>query len=494
MIVDERDRKDYYNPSRELFWDHCTVVAKRYHLGPGMVQHEEARDIDFGLIRNLDPEQPVFTVTTDKGVHHARVVVMAVGPANQAVMPGMAPGDRHPGACHSMHTKSIPDPLVAAKIAAGKVTNVVVVGGGLVSSQIVDLAVRRGVTKVWHLMRGPLKVKPFDIDLSWLSKFRNLEHASFWSAETDEDRLDLILKARNGGSLTARFLKIERGHLDSGRATMHTFTSIVDRQWDAETGTWTIRTDPPIPDLPPIDYIHYATGVKTDFAELPMLQTMLQKHPIPGVGGFPCLNDDLMWTDDIPLYANGRLAALRLGPGAHNLVGARAGAERVAWSVEEYLTGPDPAGLHSNSHGPSIIKPTNRARNPKIVTVSQHRREVIPEQLDQPMHAGARQSRTEMRAEKRDLKVQQQEEQFLLTKIQRSLSKVSLSSDDRFSATSSSSGDGVSSVQLDSNPSDDDEDTSYLEESIPESGELKRQQKLGYVIGNGSRFEALSVE
>jgi hypothetical protein len=31
-------------------------------------------------------------------------------------------------------------------------TNVMVVGGGLISAKIGDLAIRRGVTKVWHIM------------------------------------------------------------------------------------------------------------------------------------------------------------------------------------------------------------------------------------------------------------------------------------------------------------------------------------------------------
>lgn len=31
-------------------------------------------------------------------------------------------------------------------------------------------------------------VKPFDVDLSWMGKFRNHEKASFWSADTDEGK------------------------------------------------------------------------------------------------------------------------------------------------------------------------------------------------------------------------------------------------------------------------------------------------------------------
>jgi hypothetical protein len=44
-----------------------------------------------------------------------------------------------------------------------------------------------------------------------------------------------------------------------------------------------------------------------------------------------------MWDDNVPLFVTGRLAGLKLGPGAPNLVGARVGAERIAWNVDEAL-------------------------------------------------------------------------------------------------------------------------------------------------------------
>jgi hypothetical protein len=91
--------------------------------------------------------------------------------------------------------------------------------------------------------------------------------------------------------------------------------------------------------MPSMDYIVFATGIQTDVKSIPFLQTLQQKHPIPCIGGLPCINDDLMWNDEIPLFATGRLAGLRLGPGAPNLIGARVGAERIAWNVEDILKG-----------------------------------------------------------------------------------------------------------------------------------------------------------
>lgn len=91
--------------------------------------------------------------------------------------------------------------------------------------------------------------------------------------------------------------------------------------------------------MPRIDYIYFATGVKSDVTQLPLLQRMLNEYPIETKEGLPCLTDDLMWRGDVPLFLTGRLAALRLGPGAPNLEGARLGAERVVWGLEEVLGG-----------------------------------------------------------------------------------------------------------------------------------------------------------
>jgi hypothetical protein len=67
------------------------------------------------------------------------------------------------------------------------------------------------------------------------------------------------------------------------------------------------------------------------------LSAINRKYPIATFQGLPALNHDLMWSDDVPLFVTGRFAALRLGPGAGNLEGARLGAERVAWAVPGVL-------------------------------------------------------------------------------------------------------------------------------------------------------------
>lgn len=277
-------------------------------------------------------------------VRYARTVIMAVGAANVPKIPHMPSVSTDPAAeiqaCHSMKIKEFPHPLLKQRIQARLPTNVLVVGGGLTSAQLTDLAVRRGVTKVWHIMRGKLRVKLFDLDLQWMGKYKNTEHARFWLADSDEERLDIIKEARGGGSITPIFHKQLKKHIASGRAELVTETQIVDAKFETAPdgrGVWKVITEPPLEDAPLFDYMYFATGIQTDFQSLPYLQTMLANHPIQGKGGLPCLNDDLMWKDGVPLFMMGRLAALRLGPGAANLGGAKVGAERVAWAIEDIV-------------------------------------------------------------------------------------------------------------------------------------------------------------
>jgi cation diffusion facilitator CzcD-associated flavoprotein CzcO len=158
-IINERDRRDYYTPSQALFAQHCAQVAVKYGLEDGMIRKEEVVDIDFGLNTAVCNSKEVFTVRTSKKIRYARTVVLAIGPANPPRIPGMDSVTSLPGACHSMRISQVPHDSVANKIKRGQETNVLIIGGGLTSAQIADQAIRKGVTKVWLLMRGQVKGK-----------------------------------------------------------------------------------------------------------------------------------------------------------------------------------------------------------------------------------------------------------------------------------------------------------------------------------------------
>ncbi|KAF2132631.1 FAD/NAD(P)-binding domain-containing protein [Dothidotthia symphoricarpi CBS 119687] len=352
--VDERDRKDYFVPSTDLFTAHCQEVIKRYRLENDILRQERVVDIEYDKVSAFadaehdsvvsddisEDDRKIFRVTTTQGVRFANVVILAVGPGNAPSIPailGLSTQCPHEGYVHAMQIKQFPPPHVAAKIKERRSTNMLIVGGGLTSIQLADLALKRGVSRVWLLMRGPLKVKYFDVDLDWVGKFRNFNQAAFWSADTDEERWEMIAKARNGGSMTPRYRKILDAHVASSRISLHTHTTLQSLRWDSLSKTWVSVVSSPNVAFPSIDHIVFATGIQSDIRTIPFLQAIQKQHPIPYVGGLPCLNDDLMWKDEIPLFVTGRLAGLRLGPGASNLVGARIGAERIAWNVEDVL-------------------------------------------------------------------------------------------------------------------------------------------------------------
>ncbi|KAG7415855.1 Aspercryptin biosynthesis cluster-specific transcription regulator atnN [Fusarium oxysporum f. sp. rapae] len=340
--INVRERNDYYNPSTSLFCDHCEKVAARYNLSSNIIRKEALQHLDYDEVKGISIDgEKLFTVTSNKVRRYARTVVLAVGPANVAKIPHIPsmPDEKLPQTCHSMHITEFPDPIVKARIAAKRTTNILVVGGGLTSAQLTDLAIRKGVTKVWHVMRGPLRIKHFDVGLEWMGKFKNAKQAQFYYADSDDERIEMIKEARGGGSITPVFHKRLKKHLLTKKLELFTETSLVDAQFDAENGTWSVQTKPPI-DMPAMDYMYFATGIQTDFSSLPYLQTILEKYPIEGRGGFPCINNDLMWNDDVPLFMMGRLAALRLGPAAPNLGGAQVGAERIAWAIEDRVARP----------------------------------------------------------------------------------------------------------------------------------------------------------
>jgi hypothetical protein len=156
-------------------------------------------------------------------------------------------------------------------------------------------------------------------------------------SDSSVERFEMITQARNGGSITPRYRKILDTHVANGKIALHTHTTLESLSWDPQSKTWPSITSAPSVSFPPIDHIIFATGIQSNIHTISFLQSLQHHHPIDTIGGLPCLNDDLMWSDDVPLFVTGRLAGLRLGPGAPNLVGARIGAERISWNVEEVL-------------------------------------------------------------------------------------------------------------------------------------------------------------
>jgi cation diffusion facilitator CzcD-associated flavoprotein CzcO len=155
------------------------------------INNEILLGVDYDYFDLVSTTEKTFKITTDQGLHLAKTVVMAIGAGNAPNIPAMIPKSNPPsveGQCHAMTIKQFPDLSLQKKVQQGKATSVLVTGGGLTAAQIADNALRYGVSKVYLLMRSGLKVKPFDVSLDWVGKFKNLEHSTFWSADSEDGK------------------------------------------------------------------------------------------------------------------------------------------------------------------------------------------------------------------------------------------------------------------------------------------------------------------
>ena len=182
LEIDERDRKDYFTPSAEIFRDYCREVVQRYSL-ENLVEHTGVSSIDFGYHDEFeehgDTGTKVFKVITTGGTSKfAKIVVLAIGAGGKPAMPRQLSAAEIEGACHSTQ---LPKQMFLPKRLKEKIltrvpTAIVVIGGGLTSAQIANKCIENGIGRVLLVMRGPLKrgfltnMAKANVDLPSLSK------------------------------------------------------------------------------------------------------------------------------------------------------------------------------------------------------------------------------------------------------------------------------------------------------------------------------------
>lgn len=219
--------------------------------------------------------------------------------------------------------------------------HIVIVGGGLTLAQLAHVACTQGF-RVTLVLRGPLKIKHFDFHLDWVTKYKNVKKLAFYILDTDEERAQLIQDARGGGLINPEYHFRLQKHQALGRLELLKYTTVENGKWDDKMKMWNIDLvtkdeDDMQTQNVNVDYVVCATGIAPDLKSLGFMNSIMEEYPIDIVGGFPCLTDNLQWTDDLPLYMVGKNASLRIGPTSANLDGARTGAERVGWKIQEDL-------------------------------------------------------------------------------------------------------------------------------------------------------------
>jgi hypothetical protein len=203
---------------------------------------------------------------------------------------------------------------------------VLIVGGGLTSGHLALGAVKRGA-QVLLMSRRNLYGKLFDADPGWIGP-KYLK--GFWAEPDLHIRWQMIQSARNGGSMTPTVLlqlrKLER----ENKVIFYEQCGVSQAGW--RDNSWQVDCDNSAVHEcihhQTIDRIWVATGSQLDAQNHPLLQDVLAAHPIEVVNGFPVIDEHLRW-QGCELFIMGGLAALRVGPAARNLSGARAASGRI---------------------------------------------------------------------------------------------------------------------------------------------------------------------
>lgn len=134
--------------------------------------------------------------------------------------------------------------------------NLLIIGGGLTAGHLATRAIRTCMMKndndnnnnnvtrhVTLCSRAPLQSRQFDLDLPWMGRERTSRLASFWSIDDYEQRMEQLVNAKNGGSMTPEVLEeLEKGK-KSGHYTCFEDTGIEYAFFDDSTMKWEVQFD-----------------------------------------------------------------------------------------------------------------------------------------------------------------------------------------------------------------------------------------------------------
>ncbi len=203
---------------------------------------------------------------------------------------------------------------------------VLIIGGGLTSGHLALGAVERGA-EVLLMSRRNVYDKLFDADPGWIGP-KYLK--GFWAEPDLHTRWQMIQAARNGGSMTPAVLAQLRRFERDGKMVFYEQCGVSHAEWIYDA--WQVHCDNSTfhecIQHQSIDRIWVATGSQLDARNHPLLQDVLAAHPIDVVNGLPVVDDHLRW-QGCELFIMGGMSALRVGPAARNLSGARAASDRI---------------------------------------------------------------------------------------------------------------------------------------------------------------------
>jgi hypothetical protein len=323
-LFNNRDREQFYAPSRQLFDDFCQTLVDRYELDDIIIK---------GQVEKLDTVENGFEIFLTDALDpiRAKRVVCALGNSNRQNLPDWY------GPIHAQDSSiqcavdfiDRPITIPSSVQSAIKTSRLLIVGGGLTSAQLVQQGLNLGFRSITLVCRSKLKVKQFDLDLEWVGRSAFIQFAKFWN-EDPKSRLGMLKNAKGGGSVTPEYFCKIKDWQQNGVLQLQENCTIVRVE---KKECWCVSYKHG--EQAEFDCIWIATGGKNDIATDPLFNDILRKHPIDIVGGLPALtkgmkySSDLQWSTDLELFLMSGYASLSAGPNATNLQGGRVIAERL---------------------------------------------------------------------------------------------------------------------------------------------------------------------
>ncbi len=306
----------YDLPGTQLFQDFCQEVIRRWQLRDRIIPAQ---------VKHLEPIRQKgqrFRLTMANGqVLIARRVVLAVagGVPHRPDWAKALPNTYPPGRlCHSHQVD-----LRGLRLRGERI---LIIGSGLTAGHLALGAIARGA-QVIMMARRTFYEKLFDAEPGWLGpKYLKGFHAEpCWRT-----RWQTMRDARNGGSLTPAVLtKLRRLERD-GKLSFYEQCEVQSATW--QENAWQVMCNhPEAHDCiahHPIARIWLATGTTLDINHWPLLSAVRKQYPISDVEGLPILDKHLRWPG-CNLFIMGGAAALRVGPVARNLFGAKLACDRI---------------------------------------------------------------------------------------------------------------------------------------------------------------------
>jgi cation diffusion facilitator CzcD-associated flavoprotein CzcO len=197
---------------------------------------------------------------------------------------------------------------------------ILIIGGGLTSGHLAIGAIATGA-QVTMMHRREFYAKLFDADPGWLGP-KNLK--GFEAAKNWEERWQMVKNARNGGSLTPAIMSQLRQAEKVAKLCFSENCEVQQAIWQGNNWLVICHDGQQLE----FDRIWLATGTQLDASTEPLLANLQTTYPTEIVGGLPTLEDHLRWPGS-QVFTMGGLAALRVGPTARNLSGARMASQRI---------------------------------------------------------------------------------------------------------------------------------------------------------------------